>query len=424
MKTAGLLIVLVLFFGRAGAEELLSWQDCVKEAAKNHPDLISAQEAIKASEASKDISASSLYPQIDSSIAGSTAGTTTEAGGVKTKKTTDSYSYGLTGSQLIFDGSKTSNKVNAAKENIKASQYNYKFTSADVRQRLRSAYIDLFSAQELLGITEEIRSIRRSDFELITLRYESGIEHKGALLTARANLAGAELEIAQARRALEVAQRQLLKEMGRQQFSELRVAGDFTVTDTAREKPDFEALAKDHPNLGKLAAQTSAAFFNIKSTKADFLPSLSAQGGTSKSSSHWPPDDSQWNAGLTLSFPIFEGGLRLAQVDQATAVFNQARANERSARDGIILTLEQKWATLQDAVQTVGVQKDFLDAAQERANIAESQYSLGLIQFDNWTIIEDSLVSQKKAYLNSRINALLAEANWVQAKGETLEYAQ
>jgi len=64
-------------------------------------------------------------------------------------------------------------------------------------------------------------------------------------------------------------------------------------------------------------------------------------------------------------------------VDQATAVFNQARANERSARDGIILTLEQKWATLQDAVQTVGVQKDFLDAAQERANIAESQYSLG-----------------------------------------------
>ncbi|MDD5566500.1 MAG: TolC family protein, partial [Candidatus Omnitrophica bacterium] len=127
--------------------------------------------------------------------------------------------------------------------------------------------------------------------------------------------------------------------------------------------------------------------------------------------------------GLTLSFPIFEGGLKQAELSQARAQYNQAQADERSSRDSVIVALEQTWAALQDALETVGLQKKFLEAAEERAKIAEAQYSLGLIQFDNWTIIEDDLVGTKKAFLNAQANALLAEANWIQAKGETLEYA-
>jgi len=410
-----MLLICVALAARAWAEEALTWQDCVKEAAKNHPDLISAQESIKQSEASKKITASTIFPQIDASASGST----TETAG----KTTDSYKYGVSGTQLIFDGLKTADNINAASENIKAAKYSYKFTSSAVRLRLRSAFISLLKAQELLNITQEIYDIRRSNLMLITLRYESGLEHKGALLNAEANLAEAQYEISQAKRSLEVAQRELLKEMGRIEFQPLRVEGVFKVDDAALEKPDFAELAKSNPSLGKLIAQKNAASFGIKAAQANFLPGVSAQAGANKTSSQWPPEDNQWNAGLTVSFPIFEGGLRLAQVDQARALFNQAQANERSTKDALIVALEQTWANLQDAAESIGVQKKFLDAAQERAKIAEAQYSLGLIEFDNWTIIEDNLVNAKKAFLNAQANALLAEADWVSAKGETLEYA-
>ena len=113
----------------------------------------------------------------------------------------------------------------------------------------------------------------------------------------------------------------------------------------------------------------------------------------------------------------------MAQVAQAKALFNQAKEDERSAKDGIVVSIEQAWNTLQDTLETVEVEKKFLNAAQERAKISEAQYSLGLIQFDNWTIIEDSLVRAKKTFLDAQTNALLAQANWIQAKGETLEYA-
>ena len=417
-------VLLLLFFNSVFAEEILSWQDCIKEAAKNNPDLIAAQEGIKESQASKAITASSLFPQIDSSLSASTAKTTATNAvtGAKTSTTTDSYSYGVSGTQLLFDGFKTLNEVKGASENIKASQEGYRFTSSEVRLNLRTAFINLLTAQELVNVAEEIVKIRRDNLELITLRYESGLENEGSLLTAEANLKEANFELSEAKRDVEVAQRQLTKEMGRQEFKPMSAKGDFAVRDTVKEKPDFEGIVKNNPSLLQAVANKNVASFNIKSAYANFSPEFSGNLGADKSSSTWPPRDKAWNAGLTVTMPIFEGGLRFAQVSQAKALYKQAEANERSTKDAAVYSLAQRWAQLQNAVEAVDVQYTSLNAAAKRSEIAEAQYSTGFINFDSWTIIEDNLVSAKKYYLNAQANMLFAEANWILAKGETLEY--
>jgi outer membrane protein TolC len=433
MRKASVTLTIILFLSvswiSAKAEEALTWQDCLKEAAKNHPDLIAAEEVVKQSEASKKITASALYPQINANLNASTAKTASSGSGSSSSgpsgtgsSTSDSYSYGLTGTQLIFDGIKTINNVNAAGENIKASKQNFRFTSATVRFRLRSAFVNLLTAQESLRIAEDIYAIRRGNLELITLRYESGLEHRGALLTAEADLAAADYGVAQAKRSIEVGQGQLTKELGRSQLLPIRANGDFQVLDTAKERPDFGALAKDNPSLQQIIAQKNAAMFGVRAAYANFSPTLSGQAGANQSDNHWSPNKDQWNLGLTLSMPIFEGGLRIAQVAQAKALLYQLQENERSSRDGIIFTLEQAWAALQNAMDNVGVQEKNLIATTERSKIAQAQYSTGFISFDNWTIIEDNLVKAKKAFLDVQSGALLAEANWIQAKGETLEY--
>ena len=127
---------------------------------------------------------------------------------------------------------------------------------------------------------------------------------------------------------------------------------------------------------------------------------------------------------MRVSLPLFEGGSRLARIAQAQSVYRQLGQEGRSTKDQIVLALAQTWNDLQDTIENVKVQKDLLNAAIERAKIAEEQYSVGLIAFDNWTIIEDDLVRNKKSFLDVEANALLAEANWIQAKGGTLEYEQ
>ena len=421
------ILVLVLFFifairSISMAEDTLAWQDCIKEAAQNHPDLIAAGEVIKESEAGKKITASALYPQVTGNLSASTGRTASTDN--TPAQTSDSYSYGVSGTQLVFDGLKTINTVKAAQQTIKASQQSYKFTSTEVRLNLKTAFINLLKAQELIHVTEDITKIRRDNLELITLRYESGLEHKGALLTAEANLAQALFDVAQAKRDIELAQRQLTKEMGRKIFKPMSVKGDFIVQDTAKIKPDFETIALKNPSLLNLTAQKNAAAFNLKSTYGNFFPTLNGQAGANKAGNHWSPQGDEWNLGLTLSLPIFEGGLRLAQVEQAKATLNQLTENERSKKDSVIVALEQTWVSLQDAIESVNVQYKQLLATEERSKIAEVEFATGFISYDNWTIIEDNLVTAKKQYLNAQANALLSEASWIQAKGETLEYAQ
>lgn len=423
-----ILVIACLLFsaGPLNADEVLTWDDCILEAKNNNPDLISAVESVNQQKADKAITASALYPQVDATLGASTAKTTTTSSttGVKTSSTTDSYSYGASATQLIFDGLKTVNNIKAASENIKSAQQNYRFTSSEVRLNLRTAFISLLRAQELIKVAEDIIKIRRDNFELITLRYQSGLEHRGALLTAEANLSEANFELAQAKRDVVLAQRQMTKEMGRREFKPIQTKGDFVVYDTALNKPDFDMLVKDNPSLLQAVAKRNSAAFSLKSAYADFFPQLSGNAGASKSSSHWPPRDDQWSLGLNVTMPIFEGGLRFAQVSQAQALYKQTQADERSIKDAAVVSLEQTWVTLQDALGTVDVQRKSLEAAEERSKIAEAQYSTGFITFDNWIIIENDLVSAKKNYLNAQANALLAEAGWKQAKGETLEYAQ
>ena len=406
-----------LFFlisSAASAAENLTWEQCVLESRKNHPDLVSAREKINQASADRSIAASALFPQVNGSFDADTSRTAHS-------KRLESYSYGVGGSQLLFDGFKTRDEVEQAAKNIDVNRYNYEVTSSNIRLRLRTAFIDLLEAQQSLELTQRIADRRRQNRDLIRLRYESGNENKGALMTAEANLAQAEFEIEQAKRSIGLARRNLSKELGRGGSSDLAVTGSFDVSQKFSEKPDFQKMSVSTPFLRVLALQKEAARWGVESAKASFFPSVFANGFLGRSASQWPPRDNEFSAGATVSMPFFEGGSLVAGESKARAFYRQTEADEKSGLDGIALTLENTWAQLEDAVGFVEVEQKVLEANQTRSKIAEAEYSTGLVNFNDWTIIEDNLVNTEKAYLNAQANAVLAEAGWLQAKGETLD---
>ncbi|UCD15941.1 MAG: TolC family protein [Candidatus Omnitrophota bacterium] len=413
------IFIILLFMGStaaAVARDILVWEDCVREAKDNHPGLISAKESLQEVKADRAAVISNLLPQISSSASQETSRT----GPSKTRP--DTYAYSVSGEQLVFDGFKIPYDIISATKDIRAQQYSYNVTSSNVRLNLRTAFVQLLKEQRLLEITGGIEQRRNQNVELVKLRYEAGREHKGALLTAQANLAQAEFEVAQARRNISVKQRQLLKELGREKFSPVEVKGAFSVDHLLyKERPDFDKLAQNTPFLRDLVEQKEAARFDLKSAKADLFPKVYVTGSLGKTGPEWPPVNDKWAVGGRVSFPIFEGGSRIADISKARAAFNQAQADERSGKDSVLLTLEETWAQLQDAVDTVSVKQKFLTAAEERAKIAQAQYSSGLVSFDDWTIIEDDLVDVKKSFLDAQADYLVKEATWVQAKGGTLD---
>jgi len=399
------------------AEEVLRWRDCVAEARENNPDLKSAHELIRKARAERVSTTSGLLPQIDSSLSGRTSKNVGES-------QSDSYSYAVGASQLIFDGFKTFYNRKSDSLAIDSAQYGYEITSSEVRFGLRSAFIELLRAQESLKLREEILARRKQNLELVQLRYKAGREHKGSLLTSEASFIQAEFEVAQAERNIALAQRRLSKELGRAEYTPIKIGEDFSLLRIEKEKPDLELLLDKNPSSRLLALQTEIARYGVKSSNSDFLPDVRARGSVGKSGSDWPPDEEGWSASVSLSLPIFEGARRIAAVSRAKSTFRKAIEDERSRRDDLLLNLRESWNDFQDAIERVKVREKFLDAAKARGEIARAQYSTGLISFDNWVIIEDSLVSARQNYLAAQADALIREANWIKAQGGTLDVTE
>ncbi len=399
----------------AWAGETFSWKDAVLETGKNHPDLVAARERLSASGADKAIVASAFWPQVAGDIGASRSKSSTSP------EYRERYTYGVSATQLVFDGFKTFYDVEQAAKNIQADEYNYRVVSSDVRLNLRTAYVNLLKAQESVRITEAIAERRKKSRNLIRLKYEAGREHKGSLLTAEANLAQATFEWERAKRNLILAGRRMSARLGRTDLSVTGVTGDWDATIEDRQKPDLETLAEANPFLRQLVVLKEAAKWGVKSAQADLFPQIYASAGMGRSSDEWPPEEEEWSFGATVSIPIFEGGRRVATVSKAGALAEQAKAIEQSGRLGVILTLEETWNAWQDAIDNVSVNEKFLNAARERERIAAQEYSTGLITFNDWIIIEDNLVRAENTFLDSRANALIAEANWQQAIGDTLD---
>lgn len=399
-------------------QQSIGWDECVTLAKKNHPALKSSLEQVRQNEAVVWVTTSPLLPQISANA--NYAKAKSSSSSYTGSSATDTYSYGITGEQVIFDGGKLIYDRKNAKMAVESARTTYIKSSSTVRYNLRSAFVSLLKAQQGLIIAKKIEARRTRNLELVRMRYTSGKEHNGALLTAEANLAQAKAYVAEIELSIKLAQQSLSKEIGSDVLVAFTAQGELKITQAETVEPDLVKLALSTPSVKKAEATRIAADYAVSSAESQFFPTIAASASAGKTGSQWPPKTNDWSVGVGASVPIFQGGIHIAQVSKAKAVYEQAVADERTARDEAILSLKQAWNNLQTAMKTLEVQSKFLLATAERAKIADAQYSIGLITFDNWTIIDDALVSAEKSYLEAQSNALVTEAAWIYAKGETL----
>lgn len=402
--------------------EILTLEDCVREALQNNPDLGAAREAVQRARFQHIRSFNNFFPQLSldagynraDSPAGSQLFNTGSGGGSDIQ---EEYSLGLSIRQSLFSGFRDRAEVDRTRAGIDAAEANLSDVKARVSFELKSAYTEILFTQEQLKLAKAIADRRKENVRLVELRYEAGREHKGSLLKSQAAYYQAEFEVSQAERALLVARRNLARVLGRQESNGLEVTGDFEVSPPEK-PPALHVLALQTPAHLQPEAQARSAQAGVVFAEGRFYPEIDATGSLSHQGRDWPPDDNRWSAGVVISFPLFTGGRNFYELQDARAEHRRALEALKSADNQIILELEQAFAAFRDSIENTEVRKEFLKAAEVRAEIGRSLYTSGLFSFEDWDLIESELINAQKAMIASLRDRVIAAATWERAQGK------
>ena len=148
-------------------------------------------------------------------------------------------------------------------------------------------------------------------------------------------------------------------------------------------------LLERRPDIATAERLVAAANADIGVAKAAYFPTLtlSASGGFSSSSfARWLTVPSRfWSLGPDLAAPLFEGGLRRAQTEQAVAAYDQAVASYRQTVLGGFQEVEDNLGALRILEQEARVQDDAVKAARESVRITLNQYKAGIVSYSGFS---------------------------------------
>ena len=379
----------------------LDWEAARTLAENNNNQLAGAKQQLESYKYSYNKAFTPLFPQLSASISAANS-----------NSGTNSYAYGLSASQVLFDGLQNSFSIRSAFNDIEYQQASLNSVKATVLYDTRAGFIEVHNGQQNIKLLEKILAQRKDDSQMMELRYNSGKEDKGNLMRTQADEALAGYDLSSAKRDLLLA-RLKLGQLINETVAAVEENNAMPVPPTA----NLDELVETTPTYIMAKKQITSATLAKEATITGFLPTVSLSGNLRKSDTTWPPAADSRSLSMSLSYSFFPGGSNIVNVDIYRARLAQAEQDFAKATKDLRYNIELAYQNYYNAVESLAVGKINLAAAEERSKITKMKYLNGLVMYDEWNRIENSYIQAQKSYLAQEKAVLIAEAAWYKAYG-------
>jgi outer membrane protein len=350
------------------------------------------------------------------------------AGGSLFSNSYDLWSFGLTGTQLIYDFGQTSQKYKAADLSVEAQRYSEQATRLQVLLNVRTAYFNARAMKELVAVAQETLDDQNKHLLQVQGQVTVGTQPPIALAQQKAACANAVVQLIQADNNYETSKAQLNQAAGIVGGTEYDV-GDEQVPAPEDEDQPLDALAAKaiaaRPELATFEKQRESQEATLSAVKGSYGPTLSASAGLTDTGENLTAAQAagglvpNWNAGLLLNWPLYQGGLTVAQVHQAQAGLDSIDAQRAVEVLAVRLQVDTARLTVKAAKATIGASQDALDSSREQLRLAEQRFSTGV---GNIIELNDAQVAYTTAaaqVVQARFALASARAQLLAALGRT-----
>jgi outer membrane protein TolC len=290
----------------------------------------------------------------------------------------NTYTAALQIQQTLFDFGRTINRVSSSTDLFEAASYDAQAARDNIVMNVQIAYFGVVQARDVLTVNE--LALRQAEDHLREAKafYNAGRRPLFDVTKAEVDVANANVNLIRARNQLRVAEVQLMNAMGTHPPQGYDVTDTLTIVPFAMSLDSVKVLGIEHrPDIRAARARLASSQSLVAAAMDQHLPTLSAVGNWTWTAFHFPLF-SRWNAGVTLSVPVFQGFAVSAQVEQAEAVADQAKASLDLLIESTTLEVEQTYLGLKEAEERIGAATKLVKQAEENLNLAEKQYAAGV----------------------------------------------
>jgi len=334
----------------------------------------------------------------------------------------NSTSYSVNSSVILFNGFKLQNTIKQNELNKESSKLYAETVKESVGLNILNAFLQVIYTDEQVKNAEKQVEATTSQLALAKERLDLSAISRSDYLQIESELASEKLTLANAQSQFKMAKVNLM------QLMELPVDDNFAVVspnineliklnETLSASAVYEQAFKIKPQIKNAALTTKSTQLDTEIAKAGLLPTLSMDAGLStgysskySSVNYGSQLDGAINptVGLSLSIPIFQKNQVKSNITIAQIAVDDAKLDELDTKNQLRKEIEQACADAQSAKIEYEASFDQLKSTSESYSVATEKYNLGSMNSVDFLFEKTKLIKAESQLLQSKFNMVFS----------------
>lgn len=342
----------------------------------------------------------------------------------QTFSSTNNYLGGVAVQQYVFDFGRVRGLVEERDEEAHVAWFQAQATELDLIFEVAQRYFALLAVGQKVKVYQKAIEQRSEQFHAAQVKASANLTPQIDVLTAQAALARAQTDLLEVSDERDIARVALNNAMALD-----RNAPDYELADVLTYQPVsgglesfFTTAIASRPDLRALEAAARAAGAQIKQARSDYFPSVGATAGYSAMGTGLPAANN-FNVGLMVTWPIFNGFSTTHHVEEAKATQNAVRYSIEDLEQHIWLDVKSAYLQLQTSVEVIHQAEATLAASSGQLELADKRYNAGLGNIIELTDAERFYIQDDAAYVDALYGYSVAKATLDRVTGTSIREA-
>jgi outer membrane protein len=327
-------------------------------------------------------------------------------------------SVGITGTQTLFNGFQTGNRVRQAEQQVSAARETLRLIEQNVLLSAATAYMNLLRDTAILDLQRKNVEVLVEQLRQTRDRFTVGEVTRTDVAQAESRLAAGRSQVANAESNYN-SSRAVYRQVIGIEPGKLAPASPVDRLSPSRLPAAISAGRAENPNVTAAMFGIDVQALQVKINEGTLYPVLSVTANAQKNWDVSPIVPTQTNAAVLgqLAVPIYQGGSTYAAIRQAKETLGQRRLDMDTARDQAQSTVTQAWGQLEAAKAQILATQAQVSAAEIALNGVREEARVGQRTTLDVLNAQQELVNARVAMVTAQRDRVVASYTLLSAVG-------